>query len=195
MKRISIVTLLSVCAFLANAQFIKIGPKIGANLVKLSGQSFKDNFDFGYYAGGFVELKIGKNGYLQPEVLFNETSVRRSDGFASLYNNLLKSDSLTKIKLKYLSIPVVIGYKIANVLSVEAGAQYGIKMDSHQTLLQNGKEAFKSGDLSLLAGVQIRIAKLRVTGRYAVGLNNINDIDSRDSWKSQAVQLGLGFVL
>ena len=89
----------------------------------------------------------------------------------------------------------MLGYKIANVLSLEAGAQYGIKINSHETLLQNGKEAFKSGDFSLLAGVQLKLLKFRITARYAVGLNSINDIDSRDQWKSQTIQAGIGFAL
>lgn len=186
--------MLTTASYFSNAQFIKIGPKAGANLTKISGQSFKDEFNLGYYAGGFVELGLGKKWYLQPEVLFNETSVRRTNDFAALYNNLLKTDSIKNIKLKYLSIPVMLGYKIANVLSLEAGAQYGIKMNTHETLLQNGKEAFKNGDFSLLAGVELRLLKFRVTARYAVGLSSINDIDNRDQWKSQTIQAGIGFV-
>lgn len=194
MKRISIVALFALAVNFSFAQFIKIGPKGGANLTKISGQSFKDEFNLGYYAGGFVELNLGKKWYIQPEVLFNETSIRRTNDFASLYNNLLKADSLKNIKLQYLSVPLTLGYRIANVLSLEAGAQYGIKMNKNETLLQNGREAFKNGDLSLLAGVQFRLSKFRVTARYAVGLNSINDIDNRDQWKSQTIQAGIGFV-
>lgn len=194
MKRISIVALLAFAVNFSFAQFIKIGPKGGVNLTKVTGQSFKDEFNLGYYAGGFVELNLGKKWYIQPEVLFNETSIRRTNDFASLYNNLLKTDSLKNIKLQYLSVPLMLGYKIANVLSLEAGAQYGIKMNKQETLLQNGKEAFKNGDFSLLAGVQFRLSKFRVSARYAVGLNSINDIDNRDQWKSQTIQAGIGFV-
>ncbi len=194
MKRISIVALLAFAVNFSFSQFIKIGPKGGVNLTKVTGQSFKDEFNLGYYAGGFVELNLGKKWYIQPEVLFNETSIRRTNDFASLYNNLLKTDSLKNIKLQYLSVPLMLGYKIANVLSLEAGAQYGIKMNKQETLLQNGKEAFKNGDFSLLAGVQFRLSKFRVSARYAVGLNSINDIDKRDQWKSQTIQAGIGFV-
>jgi hypothetical protein len=28
-----------------------------------------------------------------------------------------------------------------------------------------------------------------------VGLNNLNDIDNKDQWKNQSVQLGVGFTL
>ena len=195
MKTIIIIGLLLITSQFSYGQFIKIGPKAGVNLTKVSGQSFKDEFNLGYYAGGFIQLGLGQKWYLQPEVLFSENSIRRTNDFATLYNNLLKTDSLKNIKLRYLSIPLMLGYKIANVLSLEAGAQYGIKINSHETLLQNGKEAFKSGDFSLLAGVQLKLLKFRITARYAVGLNSINDIDSRDQWKSQTIQAGIGFAL
>jgi len=67
-------------------------------------------------------------------------------------------------------------------------------IDQSKTLLQNGGRAFKSGDMSLLAGVQVKVAMLRVTGRYIVGLNNINDIDNQDKWRNQNIQLSVGLA-
>ncbi|MEO6070272.1 MAG: outer membrane beta-barrel protein, partial [Chitinophagaceae bacterium] len=83
----------------------------------------------------------------------------------------------------------------AGFVTLQAGPQYGILLDQNKTLLQNGKEAFAKGDFSLAGGAQIKISKLRLSGRYVVGLNNINDIDSKDKWKSQAIQLAVGIAL
>jgi hypothetical protein len=47
----------------------------------------------------------------------------------------------------------------------------------------------------MVGGAQINILRLRVYGRYVVGLSNINDIDNQDKWKSQAIQVGVGFAL
>jgi hypothetical protein len=55
--------------------------------------------------------------------------------------------------------------------------------------------AFKSGDFSMLAGVQLKILSFRVYGRYAIGLTNINDIAQQDQWKSRTLQLGVGLGL
>jgi hypothetical protein len=68
-------------------------------------------------------------------------------------------------------------------------------MDQDKKLLENGREAFDNGDFSLLGGAQLKISKLRVTGRYFVGLNNINDIDDQNEWKNQGFQLSLGIAL
>jgi len=68
-------------------------------------------------------------------------------------------------------------------------------MDQSRNFLQNGGDAFKKGDFAMIGGAQIRIAKIYLTGRYIIGLNNLNDIDNRDQWKSQAVQLSFGLAL
>ena len=40
------------------AQF-RIGIKTGANITKVNGRSFKDEFKYGYHLGGFMELGLG----------------------------------------------------------------------------------------------------------------------------------------
>jgi len=65
-------------------------------------------------------------------------------------------------------------------------AQFGILLDQSKTLLQNGQEAFKKGDFSLVGGAQIHIAKIRLQGRYFVGLNNISDVGDQNKWNNSA---------
>lgn len=183
-----------ICANAAMAQF-KLGVKVGTNITKIDGQSFKDEFQYGYHAGAFLEIGLGGKLGLQPEVLFNQVKSRVDSNFKNIYQNAVDFNSYKDVKLKYLSIPLLLNYKLGNVLSLQAGPQFGILMNGDKTLLQNGKEAFKSGDLSMLGGAQINISKLRVTGRYVVGLNNINDISEQDKWKNQGFQLSLGLAL
>jgi hypothetical protein len=47
----------------------------------------------------------------------------------------------------------------------------------------------------MLAGAQVRISSFRISGRYAIGLNNINDIDNQEKWKSRGFQLSVGLAL
>jgi hypothetical protein len=68
-------------------------------------------------------------------------------------------------------------------------------MDQNKNFLQNGADAFKKGDCSMVGGVDIKLTSLRVTGRYVIGLNNINDIDNQDEWKNQSIQISLGLAL
>jgi hypothetical protein len=68
-------------------------------------------------------------------------------------------------------------------------------MSQNKDLLQEVKDAFKSGDFSMVGGLQLKFSSIRLYGRYAIGLSNINDIDNRDSWKNQSIQLGVGFTI
>jgi hypothetical protein len=67
-------------------------------------------------------------------------------------------------------------------------------MSKQRTLLQDGAEAFKAGNVSMLAGVQVNLLSFRIYGRYGWGLVNMNNIDDKDRWQSQGAQLGVGFV-
>jgi hypothetical protein len=98
------------------------------------------------------------------------------------------------IKLNYLSIPILLTYRPTGIISFQAGPQFGILMSQSKSLLEDGKEAFKNGDFSLVGGVQLQLINFRVYGRYAIGLNNINDIDEQDKWKNQTAQIGVGFM-
>jgi Outer membrane protein beta-barrel domain len=176
------------------AQF-HIGVKGGANILKLDGISFKDQFKYGYHIGGFAEIGLGDKFHLQPEVLFNQVSFSVDSNYKSVYQNVFNSNQSTA-KLSYLSIPLILNYKlIGNFLSLQAGPQFGILINQDKTLLQNGGDAFKKGDFSMLAGAQIKLSAIRITGRYVIGLNNINDIDNQDKWKSQGFQVSLGLAL
>ena len=178
----------------ANAQFLKIGPKAGANLVKITGKSFKDEFQLGYYVGGFAELRLAKNFYLQPEVLFSQTDFNQSNDFRDIYQNVLNVDSAKKIRLRQLNIPITVNYKIANVLALSVGPQFSIMMDKNNTLLKNAGNAFSEGEFAMVGGANIMLGKFRINGRYVIGLSDFNDIDNQEQWKSQSLQLGVGFV-
>ena len=178
----------------AMAQFT-LGVKAGTNITKIQGKAFKNEFQYGYLAGAFLEVGLGKKFGIQPEVLFNQVKSRVDSNFSHIYQNAANFNEYKDVKLNYLSIPVVLNYKLGNVLSLQAGPQFGILMSSDKTLLQNGKDAFKSGDFSMLGGAQINISKLRVTGRYVIGLNNINDISDKNKWNNQGWQLSLGLAL
>lgn len=194
MRIILIAAFCAAATLSASAQFLKLGPKGGANLVKMDGVSFNDGFQLGYYAGAFVEMKLGEKWYLQPEVLFSETSLSTTNDFRDIYGNILDFSRISSMKLQSLSIPLTLNYRIANVLAISAGPQFSVLMDQGEGLLNNGKKAFTDGELGLTAGVNLMVGKFRVNGRYIWGLKEMNNIDNQDSWKSQTAQLGVGFV-
>ena len=173
------------------AQKIKFGIKGGANVVKISGDAFSGEYKYGFHAGAFAEIGLGDKFAIQPEVLFNQVSSDTASNVNEVYQNLFKNN----VKLSYLSIPLLLSYKASNLLSVQAGPQFGILIDKSKNGIENGKSAFKSGDLSMLGGLQLNLSNFRVYGRYAIGLSNLNDIDDKDKWTSQSFQIGVGMTL
>ena len=126
-------------------------------------------------------------------MLFNKVSTDTSDKFSDLYD--INADKITKIKLNYLSIPILINYNLSKGISLQAGPQFGILMSQSEGIVKNVTNAFKSGDLSLLGGLQLKFSSIRLYGRYAIGLNNLNDIDNKDKWRNQSIQLGIGLTI
>jgi hypothetical protein len=187
--------LLTICCSLTTftiAQGFKFGIKGGADIHKVSGKSFSEQFTFGYHLGGYVNIGLTSKFGIQPELIFSKVNVDTGTNFKAIYPQF---NTISKIRLSYLSIPVLLSFKPNKFVALQAGPQYSILMDQSSSLLTNGSDAFKNGDFSVVGGLQLNISKLNLYGRYVVGLNNINDIDNRDKWKNQSVQIGIGIGL
>ncbi len=177
----------------AEAQIFRFGGKVGTNVSKIAGNSFEKKFEYGYHVGGFAQVKLTHRLTLQPEVLFSQINTTVDSNFKSLYTSLYNPGYIKNVQLKYLTIPLVLNYNLNKFISFQAGAQYGKLVDNNKNLFQNGRAAFKEGDLAALAGMQLQFGKIMISGRYVVGVNNINDIDDKDKWKNQTAQISLGY--
>jgi hypothetical protein len=190
-KRKLLLSFIAVLLLITSQAQFHFGAKAGINAVKISGKTFQSGFDFNYLAGGFAEIGLGKIVSISPEVIFSQTTATRdsSSNYSALYN-----PNQMKATLNYLSIPILLNVKLAGPLYIEAGPQYSISFTSNKNLLQSGKEAFKSGDFSLIGGVKLKIFNIRISGRYLIGLNNIADATTQDKWKTQAIQVAIGYA-
>ncbi|MBO9594839.1 MAG: PorT family protein [Niabella sp.] len=175
-----------------HAQF-HIGAKAGVNATKIDGKSFKEEFDYNYLVGFFAEIGVGKKLSVNPELIYSQTSSTRDTSFNNVLPGFNKDQ--TKAKLNYLSIPILLNLQLAGPLHIEAGPQFSVLTSSSKTLLQNGEQAFKKGDFSMVGGVQLKLSAFRISGRYVVGLSNISDLPSQEKWKNQAIQVAVGFAL
>ncbi|MBL7697093.1 MAG: PorT family protein [Chitinophagaceae bacterium] len=170
-----------------------IGVKGGVNMYKIDGRSFSDEFKHSYNAGLFAEINFSKKVGIQPELLWNQSQTRTSTRFKDIYDEGI--GELKGVTLNYLSVPLLLNVSPSKFVTFQAGPQFGVLISKDQNLLENGKAAFKTGDLSMLGGVQLNLGGVKVGGRYMVGLTNINDIDNQDKWRNQGFQLYAGFRL
>ena len=189
-KVIPIVVLLFFISSSLFSQGISIGIKAGANLGKITGESFKDEFTFAYHAGAFLTIS-GKKWGIQPEVLFSQVNADTANNF----NQVVAFKNVEHIQLKALTIPIMINYNLSKFITLQAGPQFGIILDQSNDLLQNGKNAFKTGNFALAAGLQLNILKLKIYGRFVGGVTDISNIENSNTWKVQNIQVGVGLAL
>lgn len=192
MKHLIVFSLLVLSGLISTAQGFSIGPKVGANITGLNGLQFEKGYDFSYHVGAFAEIGLSEKVALQPELLWSQSVVNPGATFSSLYSSSLTD--LSNVKLNYISIPVLLNIRPVKMLSFQVGPQFGILLDAKNSTITNVKSAFKSGDFSMMAGVQLKVLAFRFYGRYGFGIANINDI-SEDTWKSKTLQLGIGLGL
>jgi len=170
------------------AQGFHLGVKGGLTGYKIDNESFNQQFKSGFNIGGYAEINFTKHFGIQPEVMWNQSNLQTTNNFNIDYSGA----ALEKVKLNYLSIPILLSYRATKVVSFQAGPQFGILMNQNDDLFDNGKQAFKKGDFSVVGGVQLNLAWVKIGGRYFVGLNNINDLSNSDTWKNQGFQLYVG---
>ena len=193
MKRFLIASMFIFSTLFASAQGFSFGPKVGANITGISGLQFDKGYEFGYHLGGFAEIMLSEKIGIQPELLWSQTSLTTASSLPALYSTSLSE--LSKVKLNYISIPLLLNIRPAKFITFQVGPQFGILQDKKNSMANNVQSAFKSGDFSMLAGVQLKVLSFRIYGRYGIGLSNINDLSSQDAWKSKTLQLGVGLGL
>lgn len=188
MKKVILITCLyCLLSNLLTAQGFKIGLKAGANFTKIDAVSFTDEFKLSYHAGAFIELDFNKKIGIQPEFLLSQSEAKLASSGSVI------SPPNTDYKLNYLSIPILLRYKIGKILVLNVGPQYSILLNGNDNVVASGTKAFKDGDFAMVGGLQLGFNFLRFYARYHIGLKNINDISSSNNWKSQQIQAGIGF--
>lgn len=185
------IAILGVYASTANAQDIQAGVKLGANVSKINGKAFDKEFRFGYQLGFFARIDLSETWGIQPELLWNSVKTKVGTNLDTLYS----FNNLGDISLDYLTIPLLVNYSPIKPLSLQAGPQFGILVNPHQTTLENGRDAFTNGDISMLFGAQVNVGPIKGGIRYSLGLNNLNELQNQDEWKNQAIQLYIGYTL
>ena len=195
MKKVSfLVMMLFWMAFTqSRAQGFHLGAKIGTNISQINGRSFDQGFQWGFSVGAFAELNFTSKWGIQPELLFNQSQTQTASNFNDIYVEGINNQNLS---LNYLSIPILLSYKIIPMLSIQVGPQFGILMNTSQNITTNSINAIKTGDFSMVGGAQLNVGGFKFGARYIYGFTDINNLPPPgdvDSWKNQSFQLYIGF--
>ena len=174
-----------------SAQKIRAGLKTGINISnqRVSGIGAPTRIQSltGFHGGIYVIALFSDHVGIQSEVLIS------MQGAMLDYSGTLYTDKFT-----YITLPVVLRYKVNRLISVHAGPQLGIlgsaKEESGGSTFDTRSD-FRNTDLSLVFGGTVDLPlKLNVTTRYCLG---ISDVDKSKDYttKNNLFQLSLGYRL
>ena len=93
----------------------------GTNIFKTSGQSFDNKTRFGYHVGVYADIPLTGRLGLHPELLMNEISSKTSDQF----NNIFHGASFQDVTMNYVTLPVLLTYRVSDIFTILVGPQYG----------------------------------------------------------------------
>lgn len=189
----------------ANAQ---IGFRIGANLANAS-ISDDDEGTFkmkpGISAGVFYQIQSGSLT-IQPEINFAQQGTKFEVDF-------LGSSVESKITMNYIQVPILVKYGFGDMeklnFFVQAGPYVGLGIGNakSETCVDGGDcetddieygsddEQIKNPDFGAQLGAGVNINKnISIDVRYVLGLANlVNDSVDSESWKNNAINIGVGY--
>ena len=183
---------------------VMIGPFVGLNYTTLSGDSVPDaksRVDFAL--GGQLDFSLATSGFFRTGLVYS----RRGTKFTEQGLDF-------KIKLSYLEIPVLFGYRFPTSGGVKpyvmGGGHLGIKVGCKLELTSEGVTSsvdcdnrdvvegadFKSTDINLVGGggilVPVGTSSLAFDLRYAYGLSSIQ---KNEDVKNRGFTLGVGYMI
>lgn len=176
---------------------ISVGVKASLNIANFVGNDAGDAKSLvGFNGGLFVEFKVSDRFYIQPEFLYSTQGSK--DNLVIDGNNL----DIT-FKTKYINIPVMAKYYVANDFQLEVGPYVGFLVDADAKVTYQGgsdsadaKEILKSNDFGINFGINYDFSDaVFFNARYAAGLVQIGDTGASDDIKNSVIQFGLGFRL
>ncbi len=192
------------------AQEFTFGPKAGINIanISFSGSDYSTKSLLGVYIGAFGNYEINEKTSVQPEVLFMTGGTKWtydfSDGGVIVTEGRAAAPLSVsgKIKTNYISIPVLLQYKITDEIYAEAGPQYNLLLSIKQTI--NGgseediKEYYKSGTFGISVGagydLDALVAGLRANIRYSRDLSDMQKEEvGGGKLKSSMIQIGVSY--
>lgn len=195
MKKLILSLALLAMALTGYSQGFSFGPKIGLSQTKLDLKSddFKSgDSKFGYHVGVFARIGLG-GLYLQPEVLYTQTQGQFS------FDEGVGAIKEYEADFNRVDIPVMLGFKMFNLLRVQAGPIASINVNSE--LKEAGETVrdvdYKDATIGYQAGLGVDIGNLIIDAKYESSLDKVTGNVGNFSTDQRVNQwiLSVGFKL
>ncbi|MFD2914388.1 porin family protein [Psychroserpens luteus] len=211
MKKIILITTATFFTlFTLNAQSdskaVQVGAKGGVNFSNINGDDIGDNKSRTSFNVGLVaEIPLSERISFQPELLYSGQGfdLKEQD-----QDNVFDTDDNIEYQLDYIQVPLLIKAYLVKGLSVEAGPQFGFKINEEIDFQPNSDGGdldinrddsyVKNFDTSLALGSSYKFdGGFFVNARYTLGLTNIFKEDTvleNVDAKNNVWQFGIGFM-
>ncbi|WP_047545916.1 porin family protein [Psychroserpens sp. Hel_I_66] len=211
MKKIIVITAATfMTLFSANAQSdskaLQLGAKGGVNFSNIDGDDIGDNKSRTSFNVGLVaEIPLTERISFQPELLYSGQGfdIQERD-----QDNAFDTDDNIEYQLDYIQVPLLFKAYLIKGLSVEAGPQFGFKIneeidfqptaDGGDVDIDRDDSNVKNFDTSLALGSSYKFdGGFFVSARYTFGLTNIfddNTVFENVDAKNKVWQFGIGFM-
>lgn len=211
MKKFAVVILLFLFASIPSyAQQLKIGVKGGPGLVDVVAVRTPDGFGGedsyykmrpSYHFGVFGLIDLSSRFYVQTELLYANKGFRSNDPGASEAN----------IHLHYLTLPLLLSYKISENVHVAVGGELGYRLAARSKFDNSNLDVNaiykREIDVGIDAGLQYYFSsQINLGVRYIHGLSNIfgrrgvltdingNPFGKGPSFQNRVVQFSVGYT-
>jgi hypothetical protein len=174
--------------------FFRFGAKVGLNINKITGQSYKSGFNYNFQGGAFVQINFSDRFGIQPEINLVQTSTEFTNDATDIYDDLFRDGSQKKASLNYLEIPILLNINVGESkhVKVQIGPSFGALLSQKIDQLNNNANLYKNNEISGIAGLWIQLPVVNIGARYKIGFTDINAIDNKQTWKNQAIQIFVG---
>ena len=172
----------------------RFGAKVGVNMNKISGSSYKSGFNYNFQGGAFVQINFSNRFGIQPEVNFVQSKSEFTTDGTDIYDDIFRDGSQKKAVLNYLEIPVLLNINIgpSKRVKLQLGPSYGSLLKQTVDSLVSNNHIYKNAEWSAIGGIWIQLPLVNIGARYKLGLTDINAINNKQTWKSQAIQVFMG---
>ncbi len=204
-----------------SASPITFGVKAGFNASTLSKYDGNGEYDNdqklkpGFNAGVFVHIPVADKFSIQPELLFNQLGSKTEEREEFYVNSdLYRRDVDYKKTLNYLTLPIMVQYKILPQLYVEAGPEFGFLLGGKDkgdiTMSKNSgnttttqtttfsekivKDLYNRFNFGMGIGAGYYFTEnFGVTARFTAGITDIYKHNSADAIRNNAFQVGVAY--
>jgi hypothetical protein len=182
---------------------IHLGIKIGLNhsdVYDSKGEDFAASPKFGFAAGAFLQIPIGRYLGVHPEVLLSQKGFKATGMVSGIPYDLTRTST-------YIDVPILAAFKPVKWIYIVGGPQYSYLANQFDIFRNNGatlvqEQNFRNNNirkniLGGVIGVDVNLGRMVLSGRYSWDMqtNNGDGTSYNPRYKNVYLQATVGFKI